>query len=460
MDETRSTGRRGSRRTRRAWLTAAGCVPLGPALAACAPAGAPPARASPESGPPVDLKLWGPPPANAPGATLEQQLAELQQQHPRLRVTLEPVSTTGTDVTKAIAVLASGEGPDLFYLGRWLTAQFAAHKTILPMDKLAARSSRTVPLSDFYARFIAESRWRDQLYGIPFVSSTRALFYNKAHFQEAGLSVDRPPATWQELDQAAPRLQQRGPDGQLSRVGYVPGSGNPGTYLTWFIYLWQVGGDLLTPDHKQVAPELPRLGTQALESMANQMQRNGGWNAIDALSGSGPLPQGTDVFSAGRFSTIITQQAVLSTYDRVAGLQYGLAPFPLPPNGKRVNYAAGPNLAIFASSEQPDTAWQVIEFLEDPPQLIRFNVAGSTMPPRRSAATSKEYLSLHPHFRFFADEQEHGRWVPVVAGIQDIFFALDETITPAIRGMIAPRDAVQNAIAKVQLILKQNEPYL
>ena len=127
---------------------------------------------------------------------------------------------------------------------------------------------------------------------------------------------------------------------------------------------------------------------------------------------------------------------------------------------RRYHVAAGPNLSIFASSKQPEGAWQVIEFLEEPAQLIRFNVAGALMPPRRSAATSKEYLSLHPHFKFFADEQEHSRWVPIVAGIQDMFFALDETITPGIRGEIAPRDAVQNAMGKVQVILKQNEQYL
>jgi multiple sugar transport system substrate-binding protein len=275
-----------------------------------------------------------------------------------------------------------------------------------------------------------------------------------------GLAVDKPPAAWEQLDQAAARLLARGADGQPSRIGYVPGSGNPGTYLTWFIYLWQLGGDLLTADNKRLSPDLPRLGAQALEMMAGQMQRAGGWGAVEALTRGTPLPQGTDDFSSGRVSMIIHQQAILGTYDRAAGLQYDVAPFPLPPNGKRVNYAAGPNLALFAGTKQADAAWQVIEYLEQPAQLIPFNVAGTNMPPRKSAAQSKDYLALHPHFKFFADEQQHARWVPIVAGIQDIFLALDETITPAIRGQIAPRDAVQNASLKVDAILKQNESYL
>jgi ABC-type glycerol-3-phosphate transport system substrate-binding protein len=157
---------------------------------------------------------------------------------------------------------------------------------------------------------------------------------------------------------------------------------------------------------------------------------------------------------------IVHNQPVLGTYDKVAGLQYGVAPIPLPPNGKHVNYASGPNLSLFAGTKAPDAAWQAVEYLEEPAQLIRFNVAGSSMPPRKSAATSKDYVGLHPLFQFFADEQQYSRWVPIVAGIQDILLALEETINPGIRGQIAPGDAVRNTIVKLELILKQNEQYL
>jgi multiple sugar transport system substrate-binding protein len=200
-------------------------------------------------GPPLDLKLWGPAPATEPGATLAQQLADLRQERPRLQVELEPVTTTGTDVTKAIAVLAAGTGPDVFYLGRWLTAQFAAHKAIASIERFASRAGRALPLDDFYPRLITESRWRGELHGVPFIAETRGLYLNRTHLADAGLSADRPPATWDQLNQAAARLVTRGPDGQPARLGYVPGWGNPPTYLAWMLYLWQLGGDLLTADN-------------------------------------------------------------------------------------------------------------------------------------------------------------------------------------------------------------------
>jgi multiple sugar transport system substrate-binding protein len=429
-------------------------------LAACgggAPSGAP--RPDP-GGPPLELKLWGPPAAAEPGATLSQQLAELRQERPRLQVELEPVTTTGTDVTKAIAVLAAGTGPDVFYLGRWLTAQFAAHKAIASVERLAARAGRALPLDDFYPRLITESRWRGELYGVPFVAETRGLYLNRTHLAEAGLSADRPPATWDQLNQAAARLLARGPDGQPARLGYVPGWGNPPTYLAWMLYLWQLGGDLLTPDNKKLTPDLTQKGAAALEAMAAQTQQMGGGAVVDAFSRAATLPQGTDQFSAGRLSLQYHGASVMRLYNQVAGLDYAVAPLPLPPGGKRVTFAPGPSLALSAGSKEPEAAWQVIEFLETPVQLVRYNVANSSIPPRRSAASSKDFQATNPRLSFFVDELAHGRWVPVVAGIQDMFLALDEVVTPAIYGRVAPREAVQNVLPRIQTILDQNAPYL
>ena len=102
----------------------------------------------------------------------------------------------------------------------------------------------------------------------------------------------------------------------------------------------------------------------------------------------------------------------------------------------------------------------MIEFLETPVQLVRYNVANSSIPPRRSAATSKDFQATNPRISFFVDELAHGRWVPVVAGIQDMFLALDEVVTPAIYGRVSPREAVQNVLPRIQTILDQNAPYL
>lgn len=439
-----------------AGTAAAACVAA--ALAACGPLRRAEPLAVRVDGPPVDLLLWGPPPDNEPGTTLQNLLVDLRQQQPRLTVRLEPILAAGVDVTKAVAAIAAGTGPDIFYLGRWLTAQFAARKAIGSVEQSAKRATNRLPLSDYYPRLVAESRWRGELYGIPYVSDTRGLYFNRAHFREAGLPVDKPPPTWDEFDQAAARLARRGADGQPERLGYVPGWGNPPTYLAWFVYLWQLGGELLAPDNRKTAPDLPRFGAAALEKMVDQLRRAGGFSAAQALATG--LPQGTDQFSAGRVSMIYATNGARRIYDRVPGLDYAIATFPLAPNGKRVNYAAGPNLALSASAKQPDAAWRVVEYLETPAQLLRFNAAANTIPPRRSVATSKEYLDLSPHNKFFVDEMPYGRWVPIVPGITDIFTLLEEMYQPAIQGKVSPRDAVQEMIPKIQRILNENAAYL
>ena len=224
-----------ARMTRRA-LVAASAVAAALALPGCSVGGKGQAEAPvPAAGPPVELVFWAPTPPAEPGATLEKLLGESHALQPRLTVRVEPILAAGSDVTKAVAAIVAGTAPDLFYLGRWLTNEFASRKVISSLEGHLKRATKTVQVADYYSRLLTESRWRNELYGIPYVSDARALFFNRAHFRDAGLSVDRPPETWDQLDQAAARLAK--PDGQPARLGYVPGWGNPPTNLAWLLYL-------------------------------------------------------------------------------------------------------------------------------------------------------------------------------------------------------------------------------
>src|SRR4051812_47336026 len=52
--------------------------------------------------------------------------------------------------------------------------------------------------SDFIDIFNAGGTYNGKVYGFPILSSARALFYNKALFQQAGISS--PPKTWDEFE--------------------------------------------------------------------------------------------------------------------------------------------------------------------------------------------------------------------------------------------------------------------
>jgi len=86
-------------------------------------------------------------------------------------------------------------------------------------------------------------------------TSASTLHYNKGFFREAGLNPDRPPATWDEMLTAIPRLTKRTGD-ELERAGWVP---TRGFGVPWLVPFWQLGGELLDKDEKKVVFNSPQV---------------------------------------------------------------------------------------------------------------------------------------------------------------------------------------------------------
>lgn len=106
------------------------------------------------------------------------------------------------DVDRKVASMAAaGRPPDIAQIGAY--AGFAAQ------DRLySAREVLSIPVqADFLPPLAEAGEVRRVQYGLPFVASTRLLFYNKTLFARAGLDPDAPPETWDQLAGAAARLK-------------------------------------------------------------------------------------------------------------------------------------------------------------------------------------------------------------------------------------------------------------
>ena len=62
--------------------------------------------------------------------------------------------------------------------------------------------------SDVLDAFVKSGTYQDKMYGMPDLSSARALFYNKDLFTKAGIAA--PPKTWDEFEADAKKIQALG----------------------------------------------------------------------------------------------------------------------------------------------------------------------------------------------------------------------------------------------------------
>jgi ABC-type glycerol-3-phosphate transport system substrate-binding protein len=383
--------------------------------------------------------------ANASGRQLE------------VEVTPQSVGITEESRAKFTAAVSAGTPPDLVYIDRYLVRSFGAFEMIRPLDGFI-KQSKTFKADDFWPYLIKDVSWKGSIWATPFTTDVRAFYWHKALFMDAGLDPERPPATWDAVEAASDRLLKRQPDGSLERVGFVPVWGNPPSFYAFFIYLWQAGGEFLSPDESKPAFN-SAAGLRALEWMVRQVMKAGGLRALQPLTAG--LPAGRDVFTSGRLGMQFGTSATKTTYEQnVPDVKFGVGALPLPSGGRPMNYAGGHAQGIPKAARQPEAAWRLSEFLVTKEVQLPWVNAVGTVPVLKALATSAEYQQGDPARKVFVEELLRGaKWVPTIPGTVDVLSAFGKEFNAAIEGQKSPRDALNEAAAQVQVVLDQNKQY-
>ncbi|MEU6944716.1 extracellular solute-binding protein [Streptomyces sp. NPDC046316] len=141
---------------------------------------------------------YGTSPATSSKAYWDKVAAAFTAAHPgtKVEVTLSPWTDVDREVTRMVE---ENNAPDVALMGAY--SDFAAQGRLYAADEvmsIRAEANFLLPL--------AEAGSVDgTLYGLPFVASSRLLFYNKELFDEAGA---KPPKTWSDLKDAAKALKK------------------------------------------------------------------------------------------------------------------------------------------------------------------------------------------------------------------------------------------------------------
>ncbi|MEV6795372.1 extracellular solute-binding protein [Streptomyces sp. NPDC051320] len=127
-------------------------------------------------------------------------ISTFEKNNPGIKINLKVLSWTVVDAEVAKMVKA-GHAPDIAQIGSY--ADYAAQGKLYSADDLLS-----IPVQANFLGPLADAGQQDRKqYGMPFVASTRLLFYNKELFTEAGLT---PPKTWKQLASDAGVLKARG----------------------------------------------------------------------------------------------------------------------------------------------------------------------------------------------------------------------------------------------------------
>ncbi|MGW6538638.1 extracellular solute-binding protein [Streptomyces sp. NPDC055051] len=114
----------------------------------------------------------------------------------KVEVTLYPWDDVDREVTRLVE---EGDAPDVALMGAY--SDFAAQGRLYAAGELLSIRAE----ANFLPPLAEAGSVDNALYGLPFVASSRLLFYNEELFDKAGAE---PPRTWADLQEAAVKLKK------------------------------------------------------------------------------------------------------------------------------------------------------------------------------------------------------------------------------------------------------------
>jgi multiple sugar transport system substrate-binding protein len=261
----------------------------------------------------------------------------------------------GTFMTEATA------GAGNYDLLVWIDAWGAGAKNYLePLDNYIKRDG--IDMSDYPEGFLQTVKiGTDNYYGFPHRGNGLILFYNKAIFDELGIT---PPATWDDFVTVSKKIEEKkGIKG--TALPYTISNGQ--NLMVWYSMLWGNGGDLFDEKWEPIfnSPE----GVKATQ------------DHIDFLLKHKIIPEGAKTWTEGEALTEMLQgrsamsvtwswryESLTNPKEVVKGVlgNVGMAPVPVYPNQKSpISYATNFAISMSKDSKNKDAAWEYLKFLCD-----------------------------------------------------------------------------------------------
>ena len=318
-------------------------------MAATTFAGATVVSAAEEEHEPVELTIWVTSRTQDDWSlSMEEQFLE---EHPW--ITLNKVVKEGDPGNEFYQGVASGTAPDLVNCSFTMMDSYIAAGILEPLNTYTDNWDEW---GNFTKEYVDMFTRDGQIYGIPSTVSPMLFGYNKALFEEAGLT--EPPKTWEEALDMAKKINN--PENQIA--GYATLAAE---WTEWFFqyYVWQAGGDL-TKENEDGTAELTFTDPAVIEAAKyyQQLKSEGVLQSDLTLK----FEDLTMDFAMGKigmmpFASDWVSDAVSNGMDPD---DIGLCLPPAGPSGEQTTAIAGTTYVINAKSDQAkkDAAWEYIEF--------------------------------------------------------------------------------------------------
>lgn len=333
---------------------------------------------------------------------------------------------------KATTLAVAGTPVAMAYVGSRTLKEFAQNELIVQ-----------VPMTDeekasYYPNIVDTVTFDGTQWGVPIAFSTKALYWNKALFKEAGLDPETPPKTWEEEIAFAKQIKEK-----TGIAGYgLPAKTFDNTMHQFMHWVYTNNGKVIDGDkivmdspevlaalqaYKDITPYSVEGATAYEQNEVRAIFLDGKVGMIQAGSGAAYRLKDTKV-------------------------EWGVAPLPKGPSAKgEGTLLITDSLAIFSGSGVEEKAIEFAKYITSTDIQHEYELQGGAgLTPLRPGAVVDKFVANEPFWKPFIDGIAYGGPEPLFTDYKGFQNVMIEMVQSVVTGKAEPADALKKAAADLE----------
>ena len=370
------------------------------------------------------------------GKALPKLVKEYEKANKGVKVKVQAIPWD-TAHDKLLTAVASKNGPDVVQMGTSWMPEFVEAGALSDMKKYVEKYP-SLAKDNFYEGSYETVELKDGVYGAPWYTDTRVLYYRKDALSDVGYK--KAPETWEELEDASAKLAKR------------PGENMYGITLDTndqmlnFMFARQNGSDLLTQDNKPLfnQPEFIE-SAEYLTSYFKQKYApiDLGMDIVQAFGAKDP---NVPMFISGPWMiNLINEQ--------MPGIESQWGTAVLPKKENNISFLGGANLSIFESSSKKDQAAKFIAYMSEPETQTAWMEMTKSLPSTKEA-WKNDTLQNDEKLKTFGEQMKAAHPMPLISSWEKVSQTYLQSFEKMYRGDAAVDKEVEVFQKKAETILK------
>ena len=332
---------------------------------------------------------------------------------------------------QSITLAAAGDPPAISYMGSRVLRQLADAQMIRPFELSDEE------LASYANSVLGTVQFDGAVWGLPRAFSTKALFWNKDLFAEAGLDMPDGPQTWDDVLTAA-RAVTENTDAQ--GIG-IPAASFDNTMHGFLNWMYSNGGEVIGADGS-VQFNSPQV-VETLQFYSDLLPY---------------MQDGPVAYDRAELEPLFRESQVAMYVnggwgrDRVGDVDFGLVPIPAGPSGAQSTLLITDSLVVFEGTGLEEASASLVQYLTQTERQAVYDEAGGWTPIRETA-NSAALIEADPTWEVFISIIPAGGPEPSIVDYVAMQDVMNEAIQGVVLGEISPAEAAEEAADELERLV-------